>query len=245
MMRALNAFRSVDDVRVDEATGRVLQSPPAPAPPLVIAMTGATGVIYGIRLLEFLKEARVETDLVMSLWAKRTIIAETDKKPADVASLATRTWEEHDLTAPVASPAFATRGMIVAPCSMRSLGAIATGISDNLVHRAADVTLQLGRKLLLLVRESPLSVIHLENMLRVAKAGGMIVPPVSSFYARPRSLEDAVDHTVGRVLDQFGMHGPSIRRWGDKLSMDDRRVTGGAPRPDTPPEEVGEPDSLG
>jgi flavin prenyltransferase len=179
-------------------------------------MTGATGAIYGIRLLEVLRDAAIETHLVMSLWAERTIVAETGRKPDRVAALATRTWGEHDLSAPIGSGSFATDGMIVAPCSVRSLAAIATGASANLIHRAADVTLAEARKLLLLVRESPLSVIHLENMLKAARAGAMIVPPVPAFYARPRSLEEMVDHTVGRILDQFGVDHDLVHRWGDR-----------------------------
>jgi 4-hydroxy-3-polyprenylbenzoate decarboxylase len=182
----------------------------------VVAMTGATGTIYGIRLLEVLRDTEFETHVVMSLWAERTMVAETDWKPDRVAALATRVWDEHDLTSPIASGTFPTGGMVVAPCSMRSLAAIATGTSDNLIHRAAEVTLKERRKLLLLVRESPFSVIHLENMLRAARAGALIVPPVPAFYARPRSLEEMIDHTVGRVLDQFGIERGLVRRWGEK-----------------------------
>jgi 4-hydroxy-3-polyprenylbenzoate decarboxylase len=179
-------------------------------------MTGATGSIYGIRLLEVLRDTEIETHVVMSLWAERTMVAETDWKPDRVAALATRAWDEHDLSSPIASGTFVTGGMIVAPCSMRSLAAIATGTSDNLIHRAAEVTLKEGRRLLLVVRESPFSVIHLENMLRAARAGALIVPPVPAFYARPRSLEEMIDHTVGRVLDQFGIEQGLVRRWGEK-----------------------------
>jgi flavin prenyltransferase len=182
-------------------------------------MTGATGVIYGVRLLEVLRDSPIETHLVVSLWAERTIVAETDRKPVQVTALATRTWGEHELSAPIASGSFATDGMIIAPCSMRSLAAIATGTSDNVIHRAADVTLKERRKLLLLVRESPLSVIHLENMLRAARAGALIVPPMPAFYARPRSLEEMVDHTVGRVLDQFGIEHGLVRRWGERRTL--------------------------
>ena len=203
----------------DAAKGEVEKvevEPDRPPHRLVVAMTGATGAIYGIRLLEVLRDTAIETHVVMSLWAERTIVAETDRKPADVAALAARAWDEHDLSSPIVSGSFATEGMIVAPCSMRSLAAIATGTSDNVIHRAADVTLKEGRRLLLLVRESPLSVIHLENMLRAARAGALIVPPVPAFYARPRSLEEMVDHTVGRVLDQFGIGHGLVRRWGEK-----------------------------
>ncbi|HEY3209970.1 MAG TPA: UbiX family flavin prenyltransferase [Actinomycetota bacterium] len=183
---------------------------------LVIGMTGATGVVYGIRMLEVLRETPVETHLVMSLWAERTMVAETDRKPDDVRQLADYTWEEHDEAAPLATGSYLTDGMIVAPCSMKSLAAIANGLSETLIHRAADVTLKEHRRLLLLVRESPLSVIHLENMLKVARAGGLLVPPLPSFYARPRTIDEMIDHTVGRVLDLFGIEHGLVRRWGEK-----------------------------
>jgi 4-hydroxy-3-polyprenylbenzoate decarboxylase len=179
-------------------------------------MTGATGAVYGIRLLEALQPTPIETHLIMSLWAERTIVAETDWKAEHVAALADRTWGEHELSAPVVSGSFVADGMIIAPCSMRSLAAIATGTSDNMIHRAADVTLKEGRKLVLLVRESPLSVIHLENMLKAARAGAVIAPPLPAFYARPRDLEEMIDHTVGRILDQFRVDHQLVHRWGDK-----------------------------
>ena len=183
---------------------------------LIVAMTGAPGTIYGVRLLEALRDTPVETHLVMSGWARRTIIAETDRNPDAVLDLADQVHDEGDLAAPPASGSFLTDGMVVAPCSMKSLAAIATGVSENLVHRAADVTLKEGRRLLLLVRETPLSVIHLENMLRVAQAGALVMPPLPTFYARPRTLEELVDHTVGRVLDHFGVEHDLVRRWGEQ-----------------------------
>ncbi len=200
--------------------------------PLVVAMTGATGAIYGVRALEALREAGVETHLVISGWAERTILAETDRKPAEVRALATHVWEEDDLDAPPASGSLLTRGMLVAPCSMKSLAAIAHGISENLIHRAAEVTIKERRKLLLLVRESPLSVIHLENMLTVARAGALVVPPVPAFYARPRTIAEMVDHTVGRVLDHFGVPHDLVRRWGEPRPGWEPHTEpgGGAPR---------------
>lgn len=176
-------------------------------------MTGASGAIYGIRLLEALKGAPVETHLVMSEWARRTIAWETDYRAATVAKLADVVYPEEDMSAPIGSGSFLTEGMIVAPCSMRSLGAIANGLSGNLVHRAADVALKERRRLLLLVREAPLSVIHLENMLRVARAGAIVTPPVPAFYARPSTLDEMVDHTIGRLLDHFGVERGLVRRW--------------------------------
>lgn len=186
---------------------------------MLVAMTGATGAIYGIRLLEALRELGAETHLVVSRWAEATIKTETDRRVDDVRALATVVHDEDDLRAPPASVGFATAGMAVAPCSMRTLAAVANGLSDNLVQRAAAVHLQEGRRLVLLVRESPLSVIHLENMLRVAKAGAVVAPPVPAFYAKLRSLDDMVDHTVGRLLDQLGLEHERIRRWGERRAV--------------------------
>ena len=184
--------------------------------PVVVGMSGATGAIYGIRMLEVLRDVGVETHLVVSRWADATILAETSHKPAQVRGLADHVHDESDLDSPLASPELATSGMVVAPCSMRSLAAIANGMGENLLHRAAEIHLQERRKLTLLVRESPLSVIHLENMLRVARAGAVIAPPVPAFYTRPRSLDELVDHTVGRALDQLGVEHERIRRWGER-----------------------------
>ena len=187
--------------------------------PVLVAMTGATGAIYGIRLLEVLRELEVETHLVVSRWAEATIKTETDRRVAHVRALANVVYDEGDLAAPPASSAFVTAGMVVAPCSMRTLAAVANGLSDNLVQRAAAVHLQEGRRLLLLARESPLSVIHLENMLRVAKAGAVVAPPVPAFYAKLHSLDEMVDHTVGRALDQLGVEHQRIRRWGERRAV--------------------------
>lgn len=187
--------------------------------PLLVAMTGATGAIYGVRLLETLYELGVEAHLIVSRWAEATIKTETERRPEDLRALAAVVYHEEDLAAPPASSAFETAGMIVAPCSMRTLAAVANGLSDNLIQRAADVHLKERRKLVLLVRESPLSVIHLENMLRVAKAGAVVAPPVPAFYAKLRSLDDMVDHTVGRALDQLGVEHERIRRWGERRAV--------------------------
>ena len=187
--------------------------------PVLVAMTGATGAIYGIRLLEVLRELEVETHLVVSRWAEATIKTETDRRVDDVRALASVVYDEDDLAAPPASSGFVTAGMVVAPCSMRTLAAVANGLSDNLVQRAAAVHLQEGRRLVLLARESPLSVIHLENMLRVAKAGAVVAPPVPAFYARLHSLDEMVDHTVGRALDQLGVEHERIRRWGERRAV--------------------------
>jgi flavin prenyltransferase len=183
---------------------------------LVIGMTGATGAIYGVRLLDVLRDTPIETHLIVSEWARKTIIAETGRKPDEVLQLADRVYGANNQAARPSSGSFLTAGMIIAPCSMKTLAAIANGYSENLIHRAADVTIKEGRKLLLMVRESPLSPIHLENMLKVARAGVVVMPPVPAFYARPRTLEEMIDHTVGRALDHFGIERNLVRRWGEK-----------------------------
>jgi flavin prenyltransferase len=195
-------------------------------PRLIVCMTGATGAIYGVRLLEALRHMPVETHLVVSRWAETTIAAETAWKVRQVRELADVSYDEDDLAAPLSSGSFATDAMIVAPCSMHTLAAVANGISGNLIQRAAEVHLQEQRKLVLLVRESPMSVIHLENMLRVARAGAIIAPPVPAFYARLESLDDMVDHTVGRVLDLVGVEHHLVRRWGERRRPALRPVDG-------------------
>ncbi len=188
--------------------------------PIVVGITGATGAIYGVRALEVLRDAGIETHLVVSEWAEKTIVAETPWKPEDVRALADHVYDESELDAPPGSGSFRTRGMLIAPCSMKSLAAVAHGISQNLIHRAAEVHIKERRTLLLLVRESPLSVIHLENMLTVARAGAIVMPPVPAFYARPKGLDEMVDHTVGRMLDHVDVPHDLVRRWGEKRTTD-------------------------
>jgi polyprenyl P-hydroxybenzoate/phenylacrylic acid decarboxylase-like protein len=192
--------------------------------PVVVGMTGATGAIYGVRILELLRDIGVESHLIVSRWAETTIRTETDHKPAEVRALATHVWEEEDLSSPLAEGALPTLGMIVAPCSMRTLAAVANGFCDNLIQQAAESHLAQGRRLLLLARESPLSAVHLDNMLRVARAGAVVAPPVPAFYAKLRSLDDMVDHTVGRALDQLGVPHDRIRRWGERRRPELRPV---------------------
>jgi flavin prenyltransferase len=180
---------------------------------LVIGISGASGVIYGVRLLEALKLLPVETHLVMTRTAEVTLAHETDFKVAAVRKLADVAHGVDDLAAAVSSGSFRTLGMIVAPCSMRSLGEIATGISSNLLTRAADVVLKERRKLVLLVRETPLHAVHLRNMATLADMGAIIAPPVPAFYNRPKTLDDVIDHTVGRVLDLFGLDTGKVKRW--------------------------------
>ncbi len=197
--------------------------------PVLVAITGATGAVYGVRLLERLRALGVPTRLAISRWGETTIRAETGRTVEDVRSLATALYDDEetpDVAAPPALPE--TAAMAIVPCSMRTLAAVAHGLADSPIERAAGRHLRERRRLVLLVRESPLSVVHLENMLRVARAGAIVAPPVPAFYARPRSLEDVVDHTVGRLLDHLGVPDDSIRRWGEQRPPGLRVVDDGA-----------------
>lgn len=185
----------------------------AASTPIVVAITGATGVVYGVRLLERLRDAGVPTHLVMSKWGIQTMLLETSHTVEGVKRLATEVHSPDDFGASISSGSFLTRGMVVAPCSMRTLAAISTGSGTNLVHRAADVVLKERRTLVLLPREAPLSQIHLEHMLRLAKMGAVIFPPVPAFYQRPATVDALVDQTVMRVLDQFGLEVNVADRW--------------------------------
>src|SRR5438045_5871819 len=180
---------------------------------IIVGITGATGVIYGVRLLQRLREADVETHLVISKWGARTLLHETPFSREQVEALATVAYAPNDMGAAIASGSFRADGMIVAPCSVKTLGAIAHGYGDSLVHRAADVTLKERRRLLLAVREAPLSEIHLENMLKLARMGVVIVPPVPAFYTRPQTIDDLVNFTVARLLDQLDIHIDVRSRW--------------------------------
>ena len=186
---------------------------------LIVAITGATGAIYGVRLLERLREAGIETHLVISPWGRRTLLHETQYSADQVKRLATVTYRHNDQGAAISSGSFVTLGMAVVPCSMRSLAAIAHGLGDNLIHRAADVVLKERRKLLLAPREAPLSDIHLENMLKLSRMGTVIFPPMPGFYQRPESVDDLVNHSVARMLDQFGVHIEGHGRWGEEFAL--------------------------
>lgn len=186
---------------------------------LIVGITGATGAIFGIRLLEALRDAAVETHLIVSKWGAHTLAEETSYSPDRVRQMATYTYAPNDQGAPVSSGSFLTSGMVVAPCSARTLAAIASGQGDNLIHRAADVVLKERRKLVLLVRETPLSEIHLENMLKLSRMGAVILPPVPAFYNHPQSIEAMVDHVVMRTLDQFGIHTELAERWGSEVQV--------------------------
>jgi 4-hydroxy-3-polyprenylbenzoate decarboxylase len=181
---------------------------------LVVGITGATGSIYGIRLLQVLRgDPDVETHLVVSRPGKRTIVEETDFSLAEVESLATQRYEVGDIGAAIASGSFLTAGMVIAPCSVKTAAAIAACYSDNLITRAADVTLKEGRPLILLVRETPLHVGHLKCLLALAEMGAVVLPPMPAFYNRPRDLDDLVNHTIARVLDRLQRPQTLVAEW--------------------------------
>jgi 4-hydroxy-3-polyprenylbenzoate decarboxylase len=180
---------------------------------LIIGMTGSTGAIFGIRLLEALKNSDVESHLIISKWAQRTIEHETRYTLEQVRAMASVVHSQGDMGASISSGSFLTEGMVVAPCSVRTLGGIANGYGEHLVHRAADVVLKERRRLVLLVRETPLSEVHLENMLKLARMGVVMLPPMPAFYNHPQTVDDVVDHIIGRVLDQFGIDAPFTKRW--------------------------------
>ncbi len=188
---------------------------------LIVGISGATGTIYGIRLLERLRELGVETHLVLSAWGARTMLHESSHTRVQVEALAYASYAPNDMGAAISSGSFRTDGMIVAPCSAKSLAAIALGYGDNLLHRAADVVLKERRKLVLLVREAPLSDVHLENMLKASRAGAIIMPPVPAFYHRPTTIDGIVDHTVARVLGQYGLDAPGAEPWTGEMGVGD------------------------
>lgn len=184
---------------------------------LVIAITGASGVIYGIRALEALKRLKVETHLVLSEWGEKTIKIETDQPVERVRALATRVYEDTNMAAAISSGSFRTDGMAVIPCSMRTLASIANGFDDTLISRAAGVCIKEGRKVVLVPREAPLSKIHLENMSKLAGLHNItIMPAMPGFYHKPKTMDDLIDHVVGKVLDQFGIEHGLFQRWGEK-----------------------------
>jgi len=180
---------------------------------IIVAISGASGAIYGIRLLEVLKEQNMETHLVISDGAALTIKSETKYSIEEVKSLANYHYSNKDIGAAIASGSFKTFGMIIAPCSMRSLASIAHAMEDNLISRAAGVVLKDKRKLVLMTRETPLHVGHIENMLKVANYGGIIAPPMPAFYGKPEKIDDIVNHSIARVLDLFDIETNLIKRW--------------------------------
>ena len=181
---------------------------------LIVGISGASGVIYGIRLLEILRDCGVETHLVMTRAAEITLAHETRRKLAEVHALADHVHAAADIAAPVSSGSFRTMGMVVAPCSVRSMAEIAGGVTSGLLSRAADVVLKERRRLVLMVRETPLHTGHLRTMAALSEMGAIIAPPVPAFYAKPQTLEEMIDHTLGRVLDLFDIETEGlVRRW--------------------------------
>lgn len=189
---------------------------------LIVGISGASGVIYGARLLELLQPLAIETHLVISRAAEVTLALETDLKPAELRARADVVHAIGDMAAPISSGSFQTLGMIVAPCSIRSMGEIAAGVTSTLLTRAADVVLKERRRLVLLVRESPLHTGHLKTMTALSEMGAIIAPPVPAFYAKPKSLEEMIDQTLGRVLDLFGIESGTVKRWGEPAPAGER-----------------------
>ena len=193
-----------------------------PKPRLVVGISGASGTIYGIRLLELLQGTGIETHLVMSRSARVTLAYETEYKVADVEKLASVVHSNQDIGAACASGSFRTLGMVIAPCSIKTMSEIASGTTGNLLARSADVALKERRRVVLLVRETPLHMGHIKSMAAVTEAGAIVYPPVPAFYAHPKSLMEMVEHTLGRVLDLFDIDMGLVRRWtGDKVRPKD------------------------
>jgi len=197
---------------------------------IIVGITGASGAIYGIRLLEALKALPVETHLVMSKAAEMTLAYETDRTAKEVRALADVVHAFADVGAPIASGSFRTMGMVIAPCSVHSMAEVATGVTSNLLTRAADVTLKERRRLVLMLRETPLHTGHLRNMTALSEMGAIIAPPVPAFYAKPASVQDIVDHSVGRVLDLFGLETDLVRRWGEPPDPNEDDKSGARPK---------------
>ena len=198
-------------------------NPKSKAERLVIGLSGASGVAYGIRLLEACRDLGIESHLVMTKPAEMTIGYETALKPKQVAAMADHAYAIGDIAAPIASGSFKTRGMIVAPCSVRTMSEIATGVTTSLLTRAADVMLKERRPLVLMVRETPLHLGHLRTMTALAEMGAIILPPVPAFYAEPKTLRDLVDQMVGRALDLIGYEWPDMKRWGEDFAKSKRK----------------------
>jgi 4-hydroxy-3-polyprenylbenzoate decarboxylase len=207
---------------------------------LIVGISGASGAVYGVRLLELLKDTGIETHLIMSRAAQVTLAYETDFKVSDVEKLATVVHSNQDIGAACSSGSFRTLGMVIAPCSIKTMSEIATGTTSNLLSRAADVALKERRRVVLMLRETPLHIGHIRNMATVTEAGAIVYPPVPAFYARPKSLAELVDHTLGRVLDLFDIDLGLVRRWtGDKARPKDGAATSvqGDSKRDTPQQE--------
>ncbi len=206
--------------------GRKQQKPmvkPESPERIVVGLSGASGVAYGIRLLEALHDLGLESHLVMTKPAEMTIAYETKLTPKQVAAKADHRYAVGDIGAPIASGSFKTVGMIVAPCSVRTMSEIATGVTTSLLTRAADVTLKERRPLILMVRETPLHLGHLRSLVQLAEMGAIILPPMPAFYAEPKTLSDLVDQMVGKALDLLGHQWPDMKRWGEELTKGARK----------------------
>jgi flavin prenyltransferase len=181
---------------------------------LIVAVTGGSGVIYGIKTLEVLQSLKIETHLIISRWGERNISIETNKTLDYVKSLATTCYNNDNMAAATSSGSFKNDGMVVVPCSMKTLSSVANGYEDNLISRSACVCVKESRKLVIVPRETPLSKIHLENMIKLLEAGVAVLPAMPGFYHKPKSIDDLVTHIVGKILDQFGINHDMFRRWG-------------------------------
>lgn len=186
---------------------------------LVVGISGATGIVYGVRLLQMLQQTDIETHLVVSKAGDMTRAYETDISLKALRELADVAYNINDVGAAISSGSFRTMGMVIVPCSVKTVAEVANGLGQNLLSRAADVVLKERRRLVMVVRETPLSLIHLKNMVSVTEAGGIIMPPVPAFYTQPETLDDVVDHTVGRLLDLFDIDTQHMKRWGEDLTM--------------------------
>lgn len=192
---------------------------------IIVAITGASGAILGIKVLTVLRQLGVETHLILSKWAECTIKYETDYHPSNVRALADHVYQAHDMSAPVSSGSFLVDGMIIVPCSMKTLAAVSNGLCNDLISRAADVMMKERRKLVMVIRETPLSNIHLRNMLSVSQDGAVIFPPVPAFYTGPQDIDTILNQSVGRMLDNFGLDAKCFERWsGDSLKKLSRDV---------------------
>lgn len=207
--------------------------PPRPKR-IVVGITGATGTIYAIRMLEIMRQLGIETHLVISKWALATLKYETNLTEAQIRGLAHATYTAKDLSAPIASGSFQHDGVVIVPCSMKTLAAVRIGFCDDLISRAADVSLKEGRKVLLVVRETPLSDIHLENMLALRRAGATIFPPVPAFYTQPKTLDEMVNQSVGRMLDSMGIFLDNFHRWNGFERSKKDKTPRGIPNANTP-----------
>ncbi len=185
-------------------------------PKIVVGITGSSGVIYGIMLLKALKKFEIETHLVLSKWAEKNIEIETDENVNEIKKIANFVYDESNMAASISSGSFRTDGMAIIPCSMKTLSSIANGYDDNLISRAASVTIKENRRLVLVPRETPLSKIHISNMLKLAEIGVVILPAMPGFYHKPKSIDDLISHIIGKTLDQFGINNDMFTRWNKK-----------------------------